>query len=315
VKRPSLVPGANSFKFTAARLGSEPRHQRLDVTWRGPAAAALQRKIDANPAKYLAPASAGFNRSMAAFRSTPAPPPVSTGRTVSVTFSLTPIDAPPPPQFGGDGRWLGGFELTQYWPALESWFRGALVRAAGLPTPHRIDWLYSAEGLSMEGDGIGLDGQQYHVNALGSGGWLTASGRRTATFGTATNAPYWRTGGFWRTVSGLLTFPLSAGGWSSGPGLAYVPPPGITFAAGSSRPLAYLRSVAVDPRAIPLGSHVYIPAYASINGGWFVADDTGGAIIGRHIDVYTPPPANPNGAGSLETGQRVYIVAPGAPLP
>ncbi len=66
--------------------------------------------------------------------------------------------------------------------------------------------------------------------------------------------------------------------------------PGISFAPGPSRPLSYLRSVAVDPRTIPEGSHIYIPAYASVNGGWFEADDTGGAIIGRHIDVFRPPP-------------------------
>ena len=68
---------------------------------------------------------------------------------------------------------------------------------------------------------------------------------------------------------------------------------------------------------IPLGSHIFIPAYQSINGGWFEADDTGGAIVGRHIDVYRPPPSNPANAGAngLLNGQRVYIVAPGKPIP
>ena len=64
-----------------------------------------------------------------------------------------------------------------------------------------------------------------------------------------------------------------------------------------------------------MGSHVYIPSYASINGGWFQAADTGGAIVGRHIDVFRPPPANPRDLGNFATGQRVYIVPPGAPLP
>jgi len=73
----------------------------------------------------------------------------------------------------------------------------------------------------------------------------------------------------------------------------------------------------VDPSVIPLGSHVYIPAYAPINGGWFEADDTGGAIIGHHIDVYRPPPADPNAGDGLgfATGQNVYVVPPGQPLP
>ena len=46
---------------------------------------------------------------------------------------------------------------------------------------------------------------------------------------------------------------------------------------------------------IPLGSRVYVPAYRDDgHGGWFIAQDTGGAINGRHIDVYgrrrRPPP-------------------------
>ena len=168
----------------------------------------------------------------------------------------------------------------------------------------------------MEGDGIGLDGRQYHIASLGSGGWLTAGGGSGAKFGVGADAPFWRTGGFWRSASGALTFPLANGGWSAGRGASYVSPPaGISFAPGPSRPLSYLRSVAVDPRLIPLGSHIYIPAYAAVNGGWFQADDTGGAIIGRHIDVFRPPPPNPADQGNFATGQQVYIVAPGKPLP
>ncbi|MDQ6605761.1 MAG: 3D domain-containing protein [Actinomycetota bacterium] len=309
--RAKLTPGENTFQFTAAVLGAQARNQSLDVTWRGPAAAARQRAMNADPAKYLPPASAGLNRKIPRLPSTPK---LASG-SVTVSFSLNPINAPAPPPRGGNGKWLGGFELTEYYPALEAWFVGAPVRAAGLSAPHRIDWLYSARGLSMEGDGVGLDGRQYHVANLGSGGWLTAGGGQGAKFGVGSSAPYWRTGGFWRAASGLLTFPLDNGGWSDGVGARYVPPPGITFAPGQSRPLAYLRSVAVDPRLIPFGSHIYIPAYRSVNGGWFEADDTGGAIIGRHIDVFRPPPSNPADTGNFATGQTVYIVAPGQPLP
>jgi 3D domain len=313
--RASLLPGANVYDFTAAHLGSASASARLAVAFRGPAAAALERQIQNDPAKYLAPASAGLNRPIPSLPQVP----TSTGtKAITVTFSLQPIDAPPPPTSGGTGHWLGGFELTEYYPALESWFKGALVSAPGLPGKHRIDWLYSAEGLSMEGDGIGLDGKPYHIASLGSGGWLTANGRSTAQFGNGALAPYWRDGGFWHNSSGALTFPFSDGAWSNGSGVKYVSPPaGISFAPGQSRPLAYLRSVAVDPSVIPLGSHIFIPAYQSINGGWFEADDTGGAIDGRHIDVYVPPPSNPNDAGpnGLLTGQRAYIVPPGKPIP
>jgi len=46
---------------------------------------------------------------------------------------------------------------------------------------------------------------------------------------------------------------------------------------------ARLPGVAVDPKVIPLGSRVYIPGY-----GWRLADDTGGAIKGRRIDLRLP---------------------------
>ncbi|HEY2258820.1 MAG TPA: 3D domain-containing protein [Solirubrobacteraceae bacterium] len=311
-----LDPGPNTFRFIAARLGARSASARLAITWRGRAAAARRRAIASDPAKYLAPASAGINRKLAPVGKVPAV--TAPSHKVTVTYSLNTIKAPAPPATGGDGRWLSGFELTEYYPALESWFVGRAVSTPGLGSPHRIDWLYSARGVSMEGDGIGLDGKPYHIENLGSGGWLTAGGGAGAKFGVGSDAPFWRTGGFWRSSSGALTFPLARGGWSSGNGVKYVSPPaGVSFAAGPSRPLSYLRSVAVDPSLIPFGSHIFIPAYQDINGGWFEADDTGGAIIGRHIDVFRPPPSNPNAGDSngFLTGQQVYIVGPGRPIP
>jgi len=41
------------------------------------------------------------------------------------------------------------------------------------------------------------------------------------------------------------------------------------------------RTVAVDPNLIPMGSTVYIQGL-----GVFTAEDTGGAVIGPHIDVF-----------------------------
>ena len=41
--------------------------------------------------------------------------------------------------------------------------------------------------------------------------------------------------------------------------------------------------VAVDPKLIPLGSRIYIK-----NMGWFTAEDTGGKIKGKRIDIYYP---------------------------
>lgn len=39
--------------------------------------------------------------------------------------------------------------------------------------------------------------------------------------------------------------------------------------------------LAVDPHVIPLGSHVHIEGI-----GTFRAEDTGGLVIGRHLDVF-----------------------------
>ena len=220
---------------------------------------------------------------------------------------------PPPPAKSAHGSWLRGITITEYWPVPESWFRGRLVTAPGLPGKHRIDWLYSAEGVSMEGQGYGLDGRMYHIDSLGDGGWVTSSGKPTdASDGFAAGAPYWRAGGYWRGPGGAVTFPLQAGGWDNGVvGRSYVPLPGVTFAPGASLPLHFYQSIAVDPRVIPLGSRVYIPAYRDDGyGGWFVAQDTGGAIKGHRIDVYRSPPHSPTDGGQYLTGESAFVIKP-----
>jgi 3D (Asp-Asp-Asp) domain-containing protein len=229
--------------------------------------------------------------------------------------SQQPAQPPPPGAAGkGKGGWLRNVTVTEYWPAPESWFVGKLVTAPGLPGKHRIDWLYSAQGISMEGDGIGLDGQPYHIASLGDGGWVTVDGKTTdPAQGFAQGAPYWRAGDYWLSAHRQLTFPLAAGGWSNGPGRKFVPLKGVTFAPGPSLPLTPYESIAVDPTVIPLGSLVYIPAYRDDGyGGWFVAQDTGGAIGGRHVDVYRTPPASPTDGGQYLTGEQIYVIKPAA---
>lgn len=211
-------------------------------------------------------------------------------------------------------RWLDEVTVTEYYPVPEAWFVGRKVAVPGLEGRHRVDWLYSAHGVSMQGTGIGLDGQLYHVDALGLGGWVTDRGRPSipGRGGWAGGPPYWRAGGYWLTRSHRVTFPLDAGGWSNGRGRRYVPLSGITFAAGASKPLRFYRSIAVDPRLIPLGSRVWIAAYRSSPGrGWFVAEDVGGAIVGRHLDVYRTPPAEPFGSAQMLGDERVYVIPPG----
>jgi 3D (Asp-Asp-Asp) domain-containing protein len=223
-----------------------------------------------------------------------------------------PTKVPPPPSKHDHGRWLSRVTITEYWPAPESWFIGALVRTPGLPGRHRIDWLYSAMGMSMEGQGLGLDGRMYHIDSLGLGGWVTKTGASTSpSDGWGAGPPYWRAGGFWRNRSGAVTFPLQRGGWSAGAGRRYVPLRGVTFAAGPGTSLKFYQSIAVDPAVIPLGSRVYIPAYRHDgHGGWFVAQDTGGAIGGSHVDVYRTPPAGSGDPGHYYTGQRIYVIKP-----
>jgi 3D (Asp-Asp-Asp) domain-containing protein len=85
----------------------------------------------------------------------------------------------------------------------------------------------------------------------------------------------------------------------------------VSFAPGAALPLRPYQSIAVDPNVIPLGSRVYIPAYRHDgHGGWFTARDTGGAILGRRIDVYRLPPAAVGDTGAYLAGQRVYVIKP-----
>lgn len=212
-------------------------------------------------------------------------------------------------------RWLTHTRLTEYYPVPESWFVGARVAAPGIRGRHRVDWLYGARGLSMEGDGVGLDGQRYHIDNVGSSGWINAYGKitRAGRRGWSRGRPFWRAGGYWRTSSGRPTFPLERGGWFAGTGRAYRPIRDVTFATGPSRRLTYYSSVAVDPRLIALGSRIYVPAYRKItkSRGWFVAADTGGAIIGRHIDIYRPAPASPFDSGYSLSNEPIYVIPPG----
>jgi hypothetical protein len=114
--------------------------------------------------------------------------------------------------------WLHRVTVTEYYPAPESWFVGKKVGAPGLTGKHRIDWLYSATGVSMEGEGIGLDGHRYHIDALGEGGWVNARGRPSTPGkdGWKGGPPVWRAGAYWLTHTHLVTFPLDGGGWSIG---------------------------------------------------------------------------------------------------
>jgi 3D (Asp-Asp-Asp) domain-containing protein len=202
--------------------------------------------------------------------------------------------------------------VSEYWASPEAWFTGRAVHAPGLPGTYPVDWLFSASGVAMDGPGLTTDGRLVHLAATGGTGWVTAQGAPTdPANGWAAGAPFWLAGGYWTSRNGAVTYPLATGGWSAGPGRRYVAARGVRFAPGPIAKVAPWRTVAVDPTLIPLGSQVYIPAYAGDGyGGWFLATDTGGGIIGRHVDVYRPPPAMASQTGRHLTGQRILVIAP-----
>jgi hypothetical protein len=183
-------------------------------------------------------------------------------------------------------RWVAGTVVTEYWPSRESWFGGPLVRAPGLPGRHPASWLFGSHGLAMEGTGIDRRGRFVHFAGPYGGGWLNARGR--------------------------LTRPCPAGGaWTNGRPIRLASPWRARFARGPGRALTYWRSVAVDPRLIPLGSRVFLRAYCDTPArGWFVAQDTGGAIRIAHVDVYRPPPLRLE-PGQMLTGETMFVVPPG----
>jgi 3D (Asp-Asp-Asp) domain-containing protein len=217
-------------------------------------------------------------------------------------------------------RWLGNVLVTEYFPAPERWFDGRFVKAPGLPGRHRIDWLYSARGLAMQGEGIGEDGRLYHFAGPYTLTWRNARGRPTLPCPRAPGAwdngfPAW-IGPTWVDGEGAVTYPLPHGRWSAGRPVRKDPTAAMaTFAVGPSLRLSYWRDAAVDPRLIPAGSSIFLPAYCNTpSEGWFVASDTGGAILGPHVDVFRAPPKQPWSSQVLR-GQKIFVVPPGYTRP
>lgn len=62
------------------------------------------------------------------------------------------------------------------------------------------------------------------------------------------------------------------------------------------------RTIAVDPSVIPYGTTVYIEGY-----GFRVAEDCGGAVKGRHIDMAVDTHANADAMGSRNSGVWLLV--------
>lgn len=233
------------------------------------------------------------------------------------------LTAPPPGKTNRSGRlvgWLDGFTTTEYHPTPERWFGGPKRTFPGLEGSHRVAWLLSANGIAMAGHGWGETptgpGTRVASYISGSAGWVNERGRPTrpgsGASGWSAGPPAWLACG-WKNRRGGWTFPanyLSRGEpvrWANGRPHRWVGC-NVRFSAGLARPLRFWNSVAVDPNLFPLGrTWFYIPAYRNTRcAGWFRADDIGGAIRGRHIDVFRPAPTSPS---LLRTryNQRVYV--------
>jgi 3D domain len=231
-----------------------------------------------------------------------------TGLCLAVTAAVATAAPIAPPQ--GD---LGPFQLTYYWFAPESDAVGVPVAAPGVVGSYREDFLYAAWGVAMQGPGTALTGATVHwAGDDGAGAWVNAAGQVTSptSRGWTHGAPFWRNGG-WRNHAGAVTFRRADGTWSNGPGAGARLPYHDQFAAGAGAAVTVWHSIATDPRVIPTGTAVWIPALAQTPaGGCFVADDTGGAIIGQHVDVLVPAHASlPASSGDVVT------LAAGAPCP
>lgn len=95
----------------------------------------------------------------------------------------------------------------------------------------------------------------------------------------------------------VTAYALTAQSTGKSPGM-----PGFGITASGSR-ASVGRTVAVDPDVIPIGSLIYIDLPGI---GWRLAEDTGGAIKGNHIDLLLPSDAT---AIKFGVKHRVHVYA------
>ena len=211
-------------------------------------------------------------------------------------------------------RWLGGFEITEYFSVPERWFVGRRVRAPGIPAAiASIGSTHPTASRCRATASASTAATTTSTPAAMPAGSTARAAARAPAPARAAGATACRAGSraVGATAAGRSRSRWKGAAGRTGTGGRQLSYAGVTFAPGSSQPLHPYRTVAVDPDLIPAGSRLYIPAYKSVNGGWFVATDTGGAIIGRHIDVYRPPTGSIDDGGRYLTHLRVYVQPPG----
>jgi 3D (Asp-Asp-Asp) domain-containing protein len=166
---------------------------------------------------------------------------------------------------GGWGQPLGKFKLTHYWVVSE-------VECSGPPEVEiydsrgRVIALVSEEfacKLGLEGSGRLADGRV--VNYWGSGDHCVRT--------TACRRPYYPSRNCYKVLD-VRRYYHGKGVWR--------------------RALTPYKSIATDPYVIPFGTIVYLPAYdgyvlpdGTVHDGCVRSDDTGGAIVGDHLDFFS----------------------------
>lgn len=202
----------------------------------------------------------------------------------SSTDGGTPVDLAPRADLG-PGTLKGTVQLTYYWVTQQSDYSGANdtpicgVSANVLATVP----LAFANALKLEGTGRLTDGRLLNV------------------------------GGSCQCPSGMTTcyIVLDQTKYPWGVGV-------------QSRPLVPFRSIAVDRNYIPYGAHVYVPEFDGVqmpsssgfvHDGCLQADDTGGGIVGAHIDFFAAEKSNYTTLDRMLklSNVTVYLASPRCP--
>jgi 3D (Asp-Asp-Asp) domain-containing protein len=173
--------------------------------------------------------------------------PTCSGSTVKPTVS----EPSPPPTESPKCSELGKFQLTYYYIAIESDFDGMAAEP-----------MYDKSGALLA-----MAPTKFVKAARMNGTGKTRDGRALNWVGKCPHSDY----GCFRVLD--PKFPNGVG--------------------KAGRNLDPYQSIAVDPSVIPLGTRVYAKELVGValpdgttHDGWLLADDTGGRILGQHIDFF-----------------------------
>jgi 3D (Asp-Asp-Asp) domain-containing protein len=169
--------------------------------------------------------------------------------TTTARHDVSPRTDTPEPRTPID-MLLTGFRITNYTLARETDLSGQRsgnrTRVTARGLPGDYAWEFLCSGRGVAMQGTGVTATGQLVHYVSGGGGFCGRDHHLCDCGNA-------------------KFTLTTGVFGS-----------------TGRSLVENFSIAVDPTVIPYGSFVWIDAMKR----WFRADDTGGAIIGKHIDVY-----------------------------